>query len=899
MKRACKTFTPKSMIKKSELHTIPLKTNNINRMKSIKITLLLVLVSVATAFAQVPASFNYQAVVRNSSGEILTNKTVSFRISLLQGSKTGAVVYSETHKLSTNDFGLVNLKIGTGTKLSGNFSPADWGEVIFTKVEIDPAGGSSFSELATSELSSVPYAFKAQTVVNDKVNDADADPTNEIQEISISGTTLQLSKGGGTVVLPSSGGGSADNWGTQTVVSDETLTGEGTTANPLSVVADGDGDNTNELQTLSIKGQMLAISDGNSIEVPSAWSRNDPNIFRNNGNVGIGLSSPSEKLHIGDGNIRINNGKIILGEPNSDGASSQFSTRGDNTFITNFSTGDILLNTRTELGVTVPANPRLKITAEGDVKVYNNLTVSKNLTIEGGTPGAGKVLTSDANGKASWQTPATGGNSPWQDYSGGIYYGSGPIAVGTQVHYNNVLFNAESYDEFAIAASNHSAINAALYSINSGTGPAAYFAGTVRIWDGTQGAGKVLTSDADGFASWQTPATGGSSLWTESGSNIYRSSGNVGIGTTTPSYNLDINASDNTDIRIKSNSSNAHLKLDKATSSNNATIVYASDGSNLFFTGLSGDNNYSIKSSSAAQNGIQVANSGNVTMYNNLSVNGNVGIGTSSPTAPLEIKSNEVNALIIGSATANYNQRPGIQFKNNTSQFIAGDDGSNEVFGFYSKWASTRAHDARLRVYGAASGSWGKYIQLTHDGTNGFITTDAGNIAIIPDNGNVGIKTHSPTEALDVNGNARVRNIPSGSGTYAIVVDSNGKFYKTSSDRRLKENIKPLDNSLDKILNLRGVSFTWKANPEYGTRIGFIAQEFEKVIPELAFTNPVDGYKGINYAEVTAVLVEAVKEQQKIIEKLKAENSELKADNSNFESRLQKLENIVTGYANK
>ncbi len=798
MKRACKTFTPKSMIKKSELHTIPLKTNNINRMKSIKITLLLVLISVATAFAQVPASFNYQAVVRNSAGEILANKTVSFRISLLQGSKTGAVVYSETHKLSTNDFGLVNLKIGTGTKLSGNFSPADWGEVIFTKIEIDPAGGSSFSELATSELSSVPFAFKAQTVVNDKVDDADADPTNEIQEISISGTTLQLSKGGGTITLPSSGGGSADNWGTQTVVSDETLTGEGTTANPLSVVADGDGDNTNELQTLSIKGQMLAISDGNTIEVPSAWSRNDPNIFRNNGNVGIGLSSPTDLLHIGDGNIRINNGKLILGEPNSNGASSQFGTQGDNTFIVNFSTGNIFFNTRTELSPTAPAYPRLEITAGGDVKVHNNLTVSKNIKIEGGTPGAGKVL----------------------------------------------------------------------------------------------------TSDADGFASWQTPATGGSSLWTESGSNIYRSSGNVGIGTTTPSYNLDINASDNTDIRIKSNSSNAHLKLDKATSSNNATIVYASDGSNLFFTGLSGDNNYSIKSSSDTQNGIQVANSGNVTMYNDLSVNGNVGIGTSSPTAPLEIKSNEVNALIIGSATANYNQRPGIQFKNNNSQFIAGDDASNEIFGFYSIWSSTRKYDAQLRVYGKASGSWGKYIQLTHDGANGFISTDAGNIAINPA-GNVGIKTDSPTATLDVNGSVRFRGITSGSQTTAIVIDSNGNLHSNSSDIRLKENIKPLDNSLDKILKLRGVSFTWKANPEYGTRIGFIAQEFEKVIPELAFTNPVDGYKGINYAEVTAVLVEAVKEQQKIIEKLKAENSELKADNSNFESRLQKLENIVTGYANK
>lgn len=78
-------------------------------------------------------------------------------------------------------------------------------------------------------------------------------------------------------------------------------------------------------------------------------------------------------------------------------------------------------------------------------------------------------------------------------------------------------------------------------------------------------------------------------------------------------------------------------------------------------------------------------------------------------------------------------------------------------------------------------------------------------------------------------------------------------------------------------MQLNGVTFTWKSNPEYGTRIGFIAQEFEKVIPELVFTNEVDGYKGINNAEVSAVLVEAIKEQQKQIQDQQKEIDELKA----------------------
>ncbi len=163
----------------------------------------------SSGFAQVPASFNYQAVVRNSSGEILANKTVSFRISLLQGSATGTVIYSETHTVTTNNFGLVTLKIGEGTKLSGDFSPTNWSDVIFTKIEIDPSGGSSYSHLATTQLSSVPYAFKAQTVVDDKVDDADADPINEIQSLSLSGNNLSISEGN-TVTLPTSG--DASGW---------------------------------------------------------------------------------------------------------------------------------------------------------------------------------------------------------------------------------------------------------------------------------------------------------------------------------------------------------------------------------------------------------------------------------------------------------------------------------------------------------------------------------------------------------------------------------------------------------------------------------------------------------------------------------------------------------------
>ena len=212
--------------------------------------------------AQVPDAFNYQAVVRNTSGEVLANQNVSLRISILQGSESGTVMYTETHAVSTNLFGLVNLKVGDGTLVSGVFSPGGWGMTShFLKVEIDPAGGSSYTHLGTSELLSVPYAFHAQTVENDAVDDADADPMNEIQILSLSGSDLTLSAGGGTVTLPASTG--ADNWGTQAVESDATLSGDGTSGNPLGVV----GDLTDD-QTLTLAGSDLSISEGNTVTLP-------------------------------------------------------------------------------------------------------------------------------------------------------------------------------------------------------------------------------------------------------------------------------------------------------------------------------------------------------------------------------------------------------------------------------------------------------------------------------------------------------------------------------------------------------------------------------------------------------------------------------------------------------
>jgi hypothetical protein len=137
-----------------------------------------------TAFSQAPEAFKYQAVVRNATGTILTNQPVGMRLTILQGSASGSSVYSETFSVTSNNYGLVNLEIGNGIT-TDDFAAIDWANgPFFIETAVDIAGGTNYSVLGNSQLISVPYALyakQAESSVIDLVDDADADPTNEIE----------------------------------------------------------------------------------------------------------------------------------------------------------------------------------------------------------------------------------------------------------------------------------------------------------------------------------------------------------------------------------------------------------------------------------------------------------------------------------------------------------------------------------------------------------------------------------------------------------------------------------------------------------------------------------------------------------------------------------------------
>ena len=119
-----------------------------------------------------------------------------------------------------------------------------------------------------------------------------------------------------------------------------------------------------------------------------------------------------------------------------------------------------------------------------------------------------------------------------------------------------------------------------------------------------------------------------------------------------------------------------------------------------------------------------------------------------------------------------------------------------------------------------------------------------------------------------------------GNGYFGYGISAANGFYNYS-DQRWKNEIKPLDNSLNKIAALRGVSYEWKRdefpdkNFSKGTQIGLIAQEVEEVFPELVHTEK-EGYKSVSYSNLVAPLIEAVKE--------------LKEQNENFRIRIESLE---------
>ncbi len=674
-----------------------------------KRTYLIILAILITnlGLAQSNTGFNYKALI-TENGNALVNHPVNIRFTLTY---TGTVVYKETHSTTTDANGIVNVNIGEGTPITGDFSNIYWPYYHYLKVEIDTGNG--YQVFSNDELR---YVYKAKYA--DRAGHVEI--IDNIQGIPVSNTTPtngQVLKYNGTQFVPAdddTGGGS----GTDGVVNSATFSGTTTktltlgrsnglgnvTATFTDAVNDADHSTTNELQNLTLNGTQLSLSNGNNVNF-TGWDTDASDDF--SGDL-LDLDNVSES----------NNSYFIL------------SDNYTNTGTANYAIGVNALHSNTSGGGNISL---------GYNNLYDNTSGSNNIAL--GSASLGNNTTGEANiaigTQALYENSTTNNNiaigiGTLKFYTGtGYAYTGENVAIGDDALKNlhsgvgntviganaadsgntgsrnvyigyNAATNATGSDNIFIghsAGANETGSNKLYIENSNSSSPLIYgefdndlvkINGTLQVSDGSQGNGKVLTSDASGVASWQTPATF-TDLWSSNGSNIYRN-------------------------------------------------------------------------------------------------NGNVGIGTSTPNAPLEIRSDASASLIIGSYSPNYNIRPGIQFKNNTSQYIAGDDGSNEIFGFYSKWGNSRTYDAKLRIYGKASGSWGKYIEITHDGSDASIKTDTGNISLEPSGGEVQVngKITAPATGsndmkafaygtIDSNGS-----ILSGTGNFHVDHNLGAGIYKIS-----------------------------------------------------------------------------------------------------------------------
>jgi hypothetical protein len=287
----------------------------------------------------------------------------------------------------------------------------------------------------------------------------------------------------------------------------------------------------------------------------------------------------------------------------------------------------------------------------------------------------------------------------------------------------------------------------------------------------------------------------------------------TGIGTTTPINKLEV-VTATADPATSGATANGNLRIGP------------SSGSHVLDFGLSSTSTYSwLQARSKSAYG---------TTYNLIlnPIGGNVGIGTSAPSSLLTVGKADgtIPAEILLNPSTTTNEGGQLVFK-------------RSLVGSTLDWIvdqyGTTSSDARLRIFAGNSEM------------NGLI---------IKENGFIGMGTIAPSVRLQVAGDIIANSIAG------------------SSDARFKTNVTPIVNPLQKVLALRGVNFDWKTT-EFPARsfsenrsVGFIAQEVEKVLPEVVQTEKnAEGYKSVQYDKVVALLVEAIKEQQMQIDSLKAE----------------------------
>ncbi len=366
-----------------------------------RIGLILLMVWICPFFlpAQPPEAIQYQAVIRNSTGAPLVNTPVTLQFAILEDALIITKVYEERQSATTNNFGLVSAAVGNGVATFGNFSNIKWGVgAHFLKVEVNTGAG--FIDLGSTHLLTVPYAFYAKNVANDK----------DEQNLSLTGNTLAISKGN-SVVLPSY------------------APGPGISIVGNTIGNTGDLDILNEIQQLSLRGSILSLSkEGGSVDLAGVgftlpFSRTidgsnqtafqiinsaPANGIAIHGRQGLGYSGmatvsaalvgDSRQGHGVAGYSSANAGSGLLGQSNASGGYGIHgigSNGAVGAYFESSGTGAALATGNGNVGIGV-IDPDVKLEVNGIMRVNSNVG-----RLEIGYPGGDKWYFSTADGGES------------------------------------------------------------------------------------------------------------------------------------------------------------------------------------------------------------------------------------------------------------------------------------------------------------------------------------------------------------------------------------------------------------------------------------------------------------------------------------------------------------------
>jgi hypothetical protein len=350
--------------------------------------------------------------------------------------------------------------------------------------------------------------------------------------------------------------------------------------------------------------------------------------------------------------------------------------------------------------------------------------------------------------------------------------------------------------------------------------------GQVRIRGGSPAAGEILTaSDANGNATWAPfPShTHGTSDIISGTLPVTR--GGTGSTSFTAYKLLAASSSGSSVVSTSLHWDGTNLGVANSSPNNNLDVSGTAEVTGAVLL-ASGSGNVTIGTTVASVPKLRVYGNMSVGTYNaattnGLAVSGNVGIGTSNPSQKLHIENTSGSVTIL----------------------VNGSSGNSTL---------------EYRVSNTYVGAFGANLDDDY-----IFMYSGGNVSL--KNGYMGIGNTNPGQKLDI------------TGGYGRV--ESGYSWLTNSDIRYKKNITELQESLEKLMYLRGVRFDLADDEDVvegqGKYIGFIAQDLEQVFPEFVVTGD-DGYKSVAYDKIGPVLVEAIKEQQKHIEAQQQQIDELK-----------------------